>query len=117
MPNMTNVDASQLSRAGGMPFTITGTGFSKTVEVFFLDEADLKIPASSFKVESDSRITGICPAFPREGPVTINVAVGDDATPAKVASGTAAGINQLSPYKLEYVNEFFVVAVSPSGLV
>lgn len=113
MATITDISNDLVDRAGGSQFIITGTGFSKAVQVYFVDSASRKIPASRFTIVSDSQINGVYPAFSSTGNATVNVTVGEDATPAKVAASTGSlGINarlSLSPAGREYANEFSVI--------
>lgn len=109
MATITNLSNTQVDRAGGTQFAITGTGFSKAVQVYFVDSASRKIPASSFTIVSDSQITGVFPTFPTSGKAIVNVTVGEDATPAKASASTSALSLALSVGTRDFVNELFVI--------
>jgi len=117
MATITDLSNTQVDRAGGTQFTITGTGLSKAVQVYFVDSASRKIPASSFTIVSDAQITGVYPAFPSSGKAIINVTVGEDATPAKASAPTGALSLTLSAGTREFVNELFVIDRNSSAML
>ncbi|WP_157123080.1 IPT/TIG domain-containing protein [Pandoraea vervacti] len=102
MATITNFTGGDVDRAGGTPFTMTGTGLAKTVQVYFVDAAGKKIHAASFTVVSDTKVTGIFPPFSSSGKASVTLSVGEHATPT---ASTSSGILDNS---YEYANEFFV---------
>ncbi|VVE16811.1 hypothetical protein PCA20602_02931 [Pandoraea capi] len=63
MASITSTTLDMVERKGGGQFTITGAGFSKAVQVYFVDASSKKIPATSYTLVSDTKITGVVPAF------------------------------------------------------
>ncbi|VVE18983.1 hypothetical protein PAQ31011_03048 [Pandoraea aquatica] len=88
MATIASVTVGLVDQNGGGEFTITGVGLAKAVRVYFVDAASKAIPATRYTVVSDTKITGICPAFSAVGPARVNVTVGEFATAAqRVMSG------------------------------
>ncbi|VVE18939.1 hypothetical protein PAQ31011_03046 [Pandoraea aquatica] len=68
----------------GGEFAILGSGFTGASQVYFVDAASKKIPASQFTVVSDETIECSCPPFSKVGPARGYVVVGNqEATPVK----------------------------------
>ncbi|WP_150576600.1 hypothetical protein [Pandoraea aquatica] len=68
----------------GGEFEIQGSGFTGASEVYFIDAASKKIPASNFTVVSDEQIDCSCPPFSQSGPARGYVIVdNEEASPVK----------------------------------
>ncbi|VVE18922.1 hypothetical protein PAQ31011_03045 [Pandoraea aquatica] len=57
---------------------IFGSGFTGASQVYFVDAASKKIPASKFTVVNDGQINCLCPPFSQEGIARGHVVIGSE---------------------------------------
>ncbi|MCI3205926.1 MULTISPECIES: hypothetical protein [Pandoraea] len=103
MATITDFTGTKLMRVGFGTFTITGTGLSKALKVYFVDAASKTIPAKSFTIVSDMKITGECPEFSVYGVARVYVSVEEEAT-VDTKSNSHGGS---STPQIDYANEFY----------
>ena len=93
-PTVTALDPSGGSLVGGTSVTVTGTGFTGATAVMFG-----AVAATSFAVESDTRLTAVAPAYAgvKVVDVTVTTAAGQSAPSAVAEYSYGPSVTAVSP--------------------